>query len=185
MVRTKFLAAAATLALAACGQQAQQQTETAPPAPIEQPSMMQAAMSEAEFVQVAANTDAFEIRAAELAAERAAADAVKEFAASAQSDNQATTQELMQLAPTLGLETPTPALDAQHQQRLDTLESLNGEEFDDAYLDQQVEAHENAVRTFQDYAQNGAPGPLRDWAQATLPKLQTQLNEVQSLENAT
>ncbi|MGE0595807.1 MAG: DUF4142 domain-containing protein [Hyphomonadaceae bacterium] len=183
MVRTKFFAAAATLALvAACGQQAQQ-AETTPPPMAEAPVMNQASMSEAQFVQVAANLSAFEVEAAELAAERATAD-VKAFAEQMQREHQTASQELTQLAPTLGMQAPAPALDSEHQQDLAQLQSLNGAEFDDAYLDQQVETHENTVRTFEDYAQNGAPGPLRDWAQAALPKLQQQLTQAQSLENA-
>lgn len=184
-MRLHFLAAAATLALlGACGQQAQQ--AEAPPAVVDQPvTVAQAAMTEAQFVQFAVNTDAFEMQASELAEQRGERADVKQVAETLARENTATSQEIAGLAPQLGLTAPQASLDVEHQQRLDTLRTLEGEAFDDAYLDQQVEAHENAVRTFQDYAQNGAAGPLRDWASATLPKLQQNLASVQSLENAT
>lgn len=184
MVRNTLLAAASALALAACGQTATQTAE-APPAPDLAAPATQASMTEAQFVQIAANADAFEIQASQLAADRAARQPVKEYAAMMVRDHTATTNELTTLAPTLGLSAPTPLLDADTQAKLDRLRSLSGAEFEDAYLDQQVAAHENAVQAFQAYANTGTAGPLRDWASATLPKLQTHLAAVQALENAT
>lgn len=183
MIRTKLLAAAGALALlAACGQQAQTAEAPPAPAPVE---VAQATISEADFVQFVTNADAFEIQAATLASERGTRAEVKQFAATMATDHAATSQQVAALAPQLGITAPAPALDVEHQQRLDTLRTLEGAEFDDAYLDQQVAAHEAAVRTFEDYAQNASAGPLRDWAQTTLPKLRTHLASVQSLENAT
>lgn len=184
MVRMTLLAAASALALTACGQTATQTAE-APPAPDVAAPATQPAMTEAQFVQLVANSDAFEIQASQLAADHASRQEVKDFAAMMVRDHTATTQELSALAPTLGLAAPTPVLDADTQAKLDRLRGLSDAEFEDAYLDQQVEVHENAVQAFQAYAQSGAPGPLRDWVNTTLPKLQTHLSSVQSIENAT
>jgi putative membrane protein len=182
MSRHAFLAASA-LALVACGQQ--QPSETAQ-TPAQEPAQMQtAAMTNAQFAQAAANADAFEIQSSELAGTRAARQDVKDFAAMMVRDHGATTRELAGLAPQLGIQAPAPALDADHTNRLNNLRSLNGEAFDDAYLDAQVEAHENGVRTFEEFTQNGEPGQLRDWAGTTLPKLREHLAHVQRLENAT
>jgi putative membrane protein len=182
MVRTSLLAAISALALAACGQSTQ--TAETPPAP-EPAAPQQAAITEADFVQLVANSDAFEIQVSQLASDRAARSEVKDFAAMMVRDHTATTQELTALAPTIGLTAPTPVLDSEHQLKLDTLRGLSGAAFDDAYLDRQVEAHEAAISAFQNYIQSASAGPLRDWAQTTLPKLQTHLSSVQSLENAT
>jgi putative membrane protein len=96
-----------------------------------------------------------------------------------------TTQELTQLTSANNLPAPSPQLNATQQASLNSLRNLSGEAFDDAYLDAQVAAHENAVRTFEQFAANGEAGPLRDWAQRTLPNLRQHLEHTQGLENAT
>lgn len=179
------LLAASAIALAACGQQAQQ-AETQAPSNYQTPAQTQTAgMSDAQFAQTVANSDAFEIQSSQLAAERAARQDVKDFAAAMVTAHQQTSRELAELAPTLNMTAPTPQLDSTQTSALERLRSATGEGFDDAYLDAQVAAHENAVRTFEGYTQSGNAGPLRDWAQRTLPNLREHLQRAQSLENAT
>jgi len=178
-----LLIAASALALAACGQQTT--TETAE-SQLEQPAaMQQAAMSASEFIQTVAASDAFEIQSSELATQRGSRQDVKDFAAQMVTGHRQTTQELTQLTSANNLPAPTPQLNATQQTSLDNLRNQTGQAFDDAYLDAQVAAHENAVRTFEQYAASGEAGPLRDWAQRTLPNLRQHLQHAQGLENAT
>jgi putative membrane protein len=181
-MRRQFLIAASALALAACGQQATETTET--PA-TDQPMTEQAAMSPADFIQTVAASDAFEIQSSELAAQRAARQDVKDLAAQMVTAHRQTTLELTQLTTANSLTSPTPQLNATQQTSLDNLRNQTGDAFDDAYLDAQVAAHENAVRAFEQYASAGEAGPLRDWAQRTLPALRQHLQHAQGLENAT
>lgn len=183
MTRHAILALAA-LALAACGQQTTT-TETAETMPPATNMSTQPGMSDAEFVQTVANSDAFEIQSSQLAAERAARQQVKDFAAMMVRDHTQTTEQLTSLAPTLNMSAPTPQLDATMQGRIDSLRTQSGEAFDDAYLDAQVAAHEEAIRTFESYVANSQTPQLRDWANTTLPKLREHLQTVQALENAT
>jgi len=177
------LLAFSALALVACGQQATTETtETTPPPPVEAPV---AQMTDAAFVQAVADADAYEVQTSELVSQRASRQEVKDFAAMMVRDHRATTQELTTLAPTINLTAPTPQIDSSRQSRIDTLRGQSGESFDDAYLDEQVEAHENAVRLFENYLVGAPAGPLRDWATTTLPKLRTHLTQVQALEDAT
>ena len=97
----------------------------------------------------------------------------------------ADSRELSALAPQLNLTPPTPQLDAGKQRQIESLRGQNGETFDDTYLDAQVAAHRDAVSLFENFAANGEPGPLRDWATTTLPKLREHLDHAQRLENAT
>ncbi len=179
-----LLLAVCALALSACGQQA----TTVDTAESEQSlpgAQQQAGISAAEFIQTAAASDAFEIQSSELAAQRGQRQEVKDFAGQMVTAHRQTTQELTQLASTNNLATPAPQLNQTQQSSLDNLRNQSGEAFDDAYLDAQVAAHENAVRAFEQYAANGEAGPLRDWAQRTLPNLRQHLEHVQGLENAT
>jgi putative membrane protein len=185
MKRT-LLAAVAAMALAACGQQTDTDVAGTETTTEQAAADSQAAqVSDAQFVQTVANSDAFEIQSSELAAQRAARQDVKEFAAMMVRDHTATSQELRQLASQLNLTAPTPQLDAAMSSRIDSLRGQSGEAFDDAYLDAQVNAHEQAVNAFENYVSNAPAGPLRDWANTTLPKLRTHLTQVQNLENAT
>lgn len=184
MIRNATIAAFGALALAACGQQAQ--TTDAEPATVEQPAIpAAAAITNADFVQQVANADAYEVQAAEIAAERGMRAEVKTFAAQMRTDHTATSAELTALAPRIGVTAPAAAVTPDNQARLDALRGASGEAFDDLYLDQQVEAHENTVRLFQDYLNNAPAGELRTWAETTLPKLQAHHTHVQGLENAT
>jgi putative membrane protein len=182
MIRSALLAASA-LALVGCGQQAAT-TETAETPTTEAPAAP-AAMTDAEFVQTVATSDAFEIQSSELAAQHAARPQVKEFAAMMVREHRGTTSELTALLPSLSLAAPSPQFDATQTASLESLRGQSGAAFDDAYLDAQVAAHENVVRAFESYLAGAPAGPLRDWATSTLPKVRTHLSSVQALENAT
>jgi putative membrane protein len=183
MLRTTILAGASALALAACGQQAT--VETTEPTTVAEAPVAPATINDADFVQAVANSDAFEIQSADLAIAHAGREDVKAFARMMKTDHTATSAALAALAPTLSLTAPTPMIDTSHQGKLDALNGASGESFDDAYLDQQVEAHQTAVRLFEDYLAGAPQGPLQQWAASTLPTLRTHLQNVQSLENAT
>ena len=175
-----IIIASAMLALTACGQQVATTTDDTAPTP--PPATAPAAPSAQEFAQTVANSDAFEIQSSQLAAQRAQRQDVKDFAATMVRDHTMTTQQLTALAPQINLTPPTPQLDAAKQGQLDTLRGQNGAAFDTAYVDAQVAAHTEAVALFERYANGGEPGPLRDWANETLPKLREHLTHVQALD---
>jgi putative membrane protein len=180
-MRRYLMIAASALALAACGQQATTETAETPEAPATQ----QVTMSAADFIRTVAASDAFEIQSSELAGQRAVRQDVKDLAAQMVTAHRQTTQELTQLTTANSLAAPTPQLNATQQTSLSNLRNQSGQSFDEAYLDAQVAAHENAVRAFEEYASAGEAGPLRDWAQRTLPNLRQHLEHAQGLENAT
>jgi putative membrane protein len=174
--------ALSALALAACGQQAQQaQTEAAPTETVAQ---VPAGMTDAEFIQAAAQADQYEIQLSQLAADRALRQDVKDLAATLVREHTAASQQLMQLASAAGV-TVAPTLTVQQNDRINNLRNNSGETFDDAFLDTQVEVHETAIATFERYLQTAGPGELRTFAEATLPKLRDHHQRTQSLENAT
>ncbi len=184
---SKYLVPAlGVLALAACGQQAQQQAE-APLAPYETPVATPAAtaMSATEFVQAAANADAFKLQSSQLAAQRAQRADVKELAATIEREANTAAQALAALAPTISVAAPQAVIAEDRADDLADLRGKRGEEFDDAYLDDQVEAHNDAIQLYENYVRTAEAGPLRSWAESTLATLRTQRDRVQALENAT
>ncbi|MET0183153.1 MAG: DUF4142 domain-containing protein [Caulobacterales bacterium] len=181
------LCAISLLALAAaCGQQASNTAEAPAPAPGEAPmAPVTAAVTPADFVQTIANSDRFEIESSGLAATNAIRADVKEFARMLVTAHTTTSREVATLAPQIQLTPPTPALSAEQTEEVTELRGKAGEEFDDAYLDAQIEAHENAITLFQNFITTSADGPLKQWAQTTLPKLQQHLDRARQLDTAT
>jgi putative membrane protein len=58
---------------------------------------------------------------------------------------------------------------------LDDLKSKTGKDFDRAYDQMQVAAHEDAVALFETYSKSGDNPDLKAWAAKTLPHLKEHL----------
>lgn len=68
-----------------------------------------------------------------------------------------------------------------HEQMLDELRQLSGAEFDQRFLEIQVQTHERAIALFEHYAEEGESDALRQVARATLPDLESHLEQARSL----
>jgi putative membrane protein len=183
MIRSALLAAAAAIALSACGQTTAVET----PPPVEAPPAAPAAamITDADFATQVAASDAFEIQAAQLAATKASAANVKSFAQMMVRDHTATSAELSTTITGMGQTPPAAALTPQQQADLDALRALSGAAFDTAYVQGQVAAHQGAVTLFQNYIAGAPESALKNWANTTLPKLQGHLTAAQGLATPT
>jgi putative membrane protein len=123
------------------------------------------------FVNTAAVSNLFEIQSSQLAEQKATADNLKTFAAKMITDHTAAGQQMEAAAQSQNISLPT-ALDQQQQQDLTQLQGLSGPQFDQAYTQMQLKAHDDAVALFGGYAQSGHAGALKDFAGKTLPVLQ-------------
>jgi putative membrane protein len=74
------------------------------------------------------------------------------------------------------------ALIEDHKEEVDELGKLNGAEFNEEYIDDQVEAHEDAVDLFKRYATEGENADLKAWAAKTLPALEHHYKMAQDLD---
>ena len=136
------------------------------------------------FVPVAADADLYEIRSSQLVLEQAADD--QEVAALAQriiDDHTASSARLAEIAGALVVALPQEP-SAETQAKLDQLQSLSGAELVAAYLEQQEQAHFDAIALYTAQAETGQNEELRAFAQETLPALQQHLEMVQSLRTA-
>ncbi len=143
-------------------------------------------LTAAQFVQMTAMSDMFEMESSKLAAQKAQDSDTKQFAQRMMQDHGKTTQELkslMQSANISGAQIPTQ-LDQKHQSMIQQLQQASGQQFDQLYERQQVQAHQEAVMLFQSYAQNGDNQQLRQFAQKSLPTLQEHLQMAQKLQQA-
>lgn len=194
--RTLILLAGTTLVVAACGKNDNANTSTdagntadlnlaadngmaganaTAPAPLDAQG----------FVNAAAASDRFEIESSKLAATAASSANVKKFAAQMISAHTASTAKLKStlagMKPPL---TPDDALNADQQQKLDSLKSLKGTAFDTAYASAQAQAHEMALGALKSYSTSGDNATLKTFANGLIPIVTAHLNTAQGLTGA-
>jgi len=133
-----------------------------------------------KFVKDAALGGMTEVELGKLAAQKASDPKVKEFGQQMVDDHTKANENLKQIATKSNIPVPD-SLDAKHQSRVDKLSKLSGEQFDKAYLKDQLKDHETDVREFKDEANNGSDPNVKTFASGTLPKLQEHLDMVKSL----
>jgi len=141
--------------------------------------MAQTRVTTNEFVTKVAISDMMEIQSSQLALDRQPDADTKPFAQRMITDHQQTSKELKALVEGGKVKAPLPTgLDAEHQKKLDELKAKSGKEFDRAM---QLQAHEEAVALFSDYARNGDNPDLKAWAAKTLPHLREHLEMAKKL----
>lgn len=171
------VAAAALLGLAACDSK-QETALTDPAAPASTieaaPADVDAQVRKAqEFVNAAAQANLAEIRTAEMAVERAKSADVKAFAQAIIDEHKASGEALKAAASAAALAPPPETLDDFHMRRINDLNETDGDEdFDADFMALQVDAHNDAIDLFKDYAQDGDIAQVQSFAATTLPKLE-------------
>lgn len=137
------------------------------------------------YVTNAAISDMYEVQSSQLALEKAQSPEVKTFAQKMINDHTATTKQLKSTIASANLNlTPPTTLDSRRQGMLDNLKGLSGAEFDNAYLEQQTAAHEEALKLHRGYAQDGDTPALTNLAGEIAPKIENHLQMVQAMKPA-
>jgi putative membrane protein len=134
------------------------------------------APSTEDFVKKVAVSDMMEIETSKLALDKQPDADTRSFAERMITDHQQTSKELKGLFESGKVQVTLPnSLDAEHQKKLDELKGKTGKNFDRDYDQMQVQAHEQAVTLFEQYARNGDNPDLKAWAAKTLPHLKEHL----------
>ncbi|MFE8585314.1 DUF4142 domain-containing protein [Sphingomonas sp. NCPPB 2930] len=188
-IRTTLIATTALLALAGCGKKqdatpadttnsvaAANQLDAATPTP--------AAVSASQsFVNTAAASDAFEIESSKLALTNGSSASVKSYARKMIDAHTASTAKLKATTATLSPAlTPDPALNAEQQQTIDQLKSLNGAAFDQAYIAAQAAGHQQTLDALKAYAATGDVPQLKTFANGLIPTVAAHLNMAKGLK---
>jgi putative membrane protein len=136
-----------------------------------------------EFADKAAKSDAFEIAAAKLAKTNADSADVKKFAATMIEAHTGSTAKIKAAAAKATPEIkPDPTLTSGLQSKLDDLAKLKGADFDKAYIDGQVSAHEEALSLMKNYADKGDTPSLKATAGEIAPVVQKHLDMAKALK---
>lgn len=133
------------------------------------------------YVALAGASGLYEIESSRLALARTQDPNVRLFAQEMIDDHTRTSQQLMAAARTAGLD-PTPQLTRIHEEMLEELRGVTGQEFDRRYKMQQVRAHEIAVALHGNYARNGDTPALRQVAAMATPIVTQHLVRIRTLQ---
>jgi putative membrane protein len=136
-----------------------------------------------KFVKDAAIGGMAEVELAKVAVQKASDDNVKQFAQKMIDDHTKANDQLKEVATKNSIQVPD-SLDSKHQSKIDKLSKLSGEQFDKAYVKDQLKDHETVVKKFQDEAQYGTDPNVKAFASSTLPTLEEHLNTVKSLNKS-
>lgn len=136
-----------------------------------------------EFANKAARSDAFEIAAATLALTNGASQAVKDFAAEMITAHGASTIKIKAAAAMASpVITPDDTLTKDQNKELAELGKKKGAEFDKAYIDDQIDAHQDALALMRDYAEHGDTPSLKTMAGEIAPIVQKHLDHAKTLD---
>lgn len=134
------------------------------------------------FANAAAASDAFEIEASKLAAQKAQSAKIKNFAVTMIAAHTQSTAKLKTAAdgatpPIM----PDPALNAVQQQTLDALNAKSGADFDTAFAKAQVDAHHLTLDALKAYAATGDVPTLKAFASEMVPTVTKHLEGAKAL----
>lgn len=151
------------------------QGTSAPPAPQR--------FDDKKFAKDAALTAMSNVELGKLAAQKAASPDVKQFGQKVAEEQSKTTGQLKDVATKENLSIPGE-LDAKHQSRIDKLSKLSGQQFDKAYLKDQLKNEQSQLRDFSDEAKGGTDPAVKAFAAGTLPALQQQVELAKNLSKS-
>ncbi|WHU02790.1 DUF4142 domain-containing protein [Sphingomonas sp. NIBR02145] len=141
-----------------------------------------AVMTGQTFADTAGASDAYEVAAGKLAAQKASTQALKDFGGMMVTAHTGSTAKLKvagaKAAPAI---VPNAKLSAEQEANLATLRDTTGADFDTAYKAQQVVAHEKTLAAVQDYAKNGTVPQLKAFAAEIAPVVQQHLDKIRGL----
>jgi putative membrane protein len=133
----------------------------------------------ADFVDEASASGIAEIETSKLALQKSTSPAVKSFAQEMINDHSAANKELSAIAAKKKLKVATEA-ELTNKAKAMILKHRDGESFDEAFANNQVKAHKDAIELFN----KAAVSPdveLASFAVATLPKLEHHLHAAEAL----
>ncbi|QXI26994.1 DUF4142 domain-containing protein [Pseudomonas vanderleydeniana] len=139
------------------------------------------AQTPAEFIDSASAAGIAEIESSRLAIQKTASTDINSYAVEMIKDHTDANRDLKAIA---GKHDLPMASDAQIMDRARKmiLQVQEGESFDVAYVANQIKAHEQVIKLFEDEASQSQSAELKAFAEQTLPKLRMHLDMARKLE---
>lgn len=124
-----------------------------------------------QFVMSAGMANRAEINAGQLAATRGSNAAVRTYGQMMVTEHTQAQNDLRSVSNDEGI-TMSDTVDATHQALMARLMTLNGYQFDTAYMNSQIRDHQNTIQLFQSVMNSGENDRVRTYANTYLPKIQ-------------
>jgi putative membrane protein len=138
---------------------------------------------DSSFFKSAAEGGMSEVELGQLAQQKAASPAVKDFGAMMVKDHTAANDKLKALAASKQVSLPDNSSVMQKATKT-KLNMLSGDTFDKSYVKGMIEDHKTDIKEFQKEASQGKDPDAKAFAAATLPTLQAHLTKIQSIAAA-
>jgi putative membrane protein len=136
---------------------------------------------DAKFAKNAMTFGLTEIQLAKLASDKASSDSVKQFAQKVAQDQEKANSQLKQIATNFKIAVPDQ-VDPKHASRVDKLSKLSGDEFDKAYVKDELKEREHNDRDFYMESLNAANPALKDFAAKNHDAMQAQIDQLKGME---
>ena len=136
------------------------------------------------FLKEAAQGGQAEVQMGRLAAQKGQSQSVRQLGQKLVQDHSKANQELKLLAAQKSVTLPTD-IGTENQSALSHLKSLEGTEFDQAFIKHAVEDHQKDIQKFQTASQQSADADVKAFAQKQLPVLQQHLKMAQDAQATT
>jgi putative membrane protein len=142
-----------------------------------------AKVDDRKFAKDAALGGMAEVELGKLATQKASRDDIKQFGQKIVDDHTKANDQLKEVASKENIPIPD-ALDSKHQARIDKLSKLSGQDFDKAFVKDQLKDHQAEIRDFSAEAQSGTDTNVKTFASNVLPTLQQHLAQVKDLNKS-
>jgi putative membrane protein len=133
-----------------------------------------------DFYEKVGEAGLAEVQAGKMAEARGASAEVREFGAMMVEHHGEANQKLAKLAQAKGVTLPAAPSESQTE-AMNALQAKEGARFDQAYLAEQVKAHEEAVQLLKGQIKSGEDGEAKAFARELLPKVESHLRLVYQL----
>jgi putative membrane protein len=138
--------------------------------------------NDVKFIEKLAGDGTAEVELGKLAEQKSSNPQVKTFAQRLVTDHSKANQQLLSIAQSEGVSPPKSA-DKEHSALQTRLAKLNGQSFDRAFVQAQVEDHQKDIRYLQQQERAVQDPNLKSFIQQTLPVMQQHLQMAEQLEN--
>ncbi|MFZ0392823.1 MAG: DUF4142 domain-containing protein [Terracidiphilus sp.] len=145
---------------------------------------MKMAMTDQQFIDMAAQTDMVEANLGQLAQDASDSQAVKDYGQMLVTDHTKDYQQLQTLAMGASLTVPT-AIDAENNKKMIApFHELKGAAFDRKYAMEMVAGHTKAIEVYKKEAAEAQDAAVKSYAEAALPTLEKHLAGAKDLTKA-
>jgi putative membrane protein len=143
----------------------------------------EAPVKASDYVNQTAMTDLFEIRAGEIAREKATTPAIRSFAQRMINEHTTSSKNLTRVVQSENVNLAPPGkLDREHWALLRQLRRTSGANFDRTYLKTQADGHRKALALQEAYSRNGDDSKLKQLATEETNVVKSHLDELKQID---